>query len=361
MHDTDKRWKEFGEVIAGYCLDVQSGDKVMIAMHEVETFSLSLATYEAVIKLGGYPQVQMKSELLRRAFMKYGNENQYSWVPEIEIAGMKWADKYAGLRGAYNLDVFHDIPAKVLAKNQSVHGKVSTARWENTRWVITRVPNSSFAQQAGLDLETVTDMYFNSCLMDYKKLTKKWNSWANKLKKANKVHILGKKTDLKFSVEGCKWDVDGGLANIPGGEIFTTPINKTLNGYIYWENPGVLGGRFIHEMYVEWKDGRMVKASSSTNEDYLQMVLSTDEGASLLGEFAFGVNKGLTHFTNDIFWDEKIYGTIHIAFGRAYTGYGSDNKSAIHWDVVKDMRKEGKVFIDDMCIMNEGELLLDSI
>ncbi len=361
MNNTDKRWKKLGEVVAGYCLDVKPEDKVMIAMHEVETFPLALGTYEAAIRLGGYPQIQMKSELLRRAFMKYGTEKQYSWVPEIEMAGMRWADKYAGLRGAYNLNVYHDIPPEILAKNQSAHGKVSTARWENTRWLITRVPNEAFAQQAGLDFETVTDMYFNSCLMDYKMEIKKWNLWAEKLKKAERVRITGKKTDLSFSVKARKWIVDGGEINIPGGEILTSPINETLNGYIYLENPGVLGGRMIHDLFAEWKDGKLAKATSSTNEDYLNYILSSDKGASLLGEFAFGTNKGLTHFTNDLFWDEKIYGTIHIAFGRAYAGSGGDNMSAIHWDVVKDLRQEGEVYIDDKCVMSGGELLLDNL
>src|SRR4030042_5953408 len=167
MLSTDKRWKQMGEVLVNHCVQVKPGEKVYIAQHEEDTWPLALATYEAAIKAGGFPQIQMKSEYLRRAFMKYGTKEQYSWSPEIEIKAMEWADCYIALRGGFNLDLFHDIPADVLAENQHAHGIVSSARWKNTRWTLSRVPNEAFAQQAGLDLETITDLYFNASLLDY--------------------------------------------------------------------------------------------------------------------------------------------------------------------------------------------------
>ena len=314
----------------------------MIAQYEPETWPLALGTYEAAVKAGGYPQIQLKSEYLRRAFMKYGTEKQYAWLPELEKLGMEWADAYVALRGGYNLDIYHDIPADVLAVNQAVHGKVSSLRWQ--------------------DLETVTDMYFNSCLMDYTEGLREWELWTDKIKtKGNQlVHIKGKKTDLQFEVNGESWQASAVIRNIPGGEIFCGPVNtKNLNGTIYWENPGVLGGRLMPDMQVEWKNGKLTSANSSANEDYLNGILSSDAGASLLGEFAFGTNKYLTHFTNDILWDEKIYGTIHLAFGRSTPG--GNNDSAIHWDVVKEMRQEGEVSIDGVAVMKNGDLLLNQL
>ena len=364
MLDGDKRWKQFGDVLVNYCMEVKPGEKVMIAMHEPETWSLALATYEAVIQAGGFPQIQMKSEYLRRAFMKYGSEEQYSWAPEIEMMGMDWADCYAGLRGGYNLDIYHDIPADIIAKNQSAHGVVSANRTKKTRWVLSRIPNAAFAQQAGMDLETITDMFFDSVLVDYKTAFKKWDGWAKKLTDADQVHILGKKTDLKFSVKGVKWGADSAKGNIPGGEIATGVINPTLDGYIYFENPAVLGGQLMHDTYLEWKNGKFVKATSSTNQDYLHRILATDEGSNMLGEFAFGTNPGITKFTNDILWDEKIYGTIHIALGRSYDSYKSEaakNYSAIHWDIIKDMRQDGEVLIDGVTVLKDGKLLFDQI
>ena len=362
MFDTDKRWKQLGEVFINHCLKLKNGEKLMIAQYEPETWPLALGTYEAAVKAGGYPQIQLKSEYLRRAFMKYGTEKQYAWLPELEKLGMEWADAYVALRGGYNLDIYHDISADVLAVNQAVHGKVSSLRWQHTRWLLSRVPNAAFAQQAGLDLETVTDMYFNSCLMDYTEGLREWELWTDKIKtKGNQlVHIKGKKTDLQFEVNGESWQASAVIRNIPGGEIFCGPVNtKNLNGTIYWENPGVLGGRLMPDMQVEWKNGKLTSANSSANEDYLNGILSSDAGASLLGEFAFGTNKYLTHFTNDILWDEKIYGTIHLAFGRSTPG--GNNDSAIHWDVVKEMRQEGEVSIDGVAVMKNGDLLLNQL
>jgi aminopeptidase len=360
MLSTDKRWKQVGEVLINQCLKVKPGERVYIAQHEPETWSLALATYEAAIKAGGYPQIQMKSEYLRRAFMKYGTEAQYSWAPELEIKGTEWADCYAALRGGYNLDLFHDIPADVLAKNQLAQGVVSTARWKNTRWVLSRVPNEAFAQQAGLDLETITDLYFNASLLDYDAYTKKWNNWTAKLAGTSEAHVIGKNTDLRLSFKGRTWDTVVATINVPGGETYTAPILETVNGHIWFENPGVLGGKLMHDLYLEWKDGELIKASASTNEDYLHNIVKTDPGASKIGEFAIGLNDKLTLFTNDILWDENIMGTMHIALGRAYKNVGGTNESAIHWDIVKDLRKEGEFIIDGKPIIKDGKLLFDT-
>jgi aminopeptidase len=359
MLSTDKRWKQLGEVISSYCLEVQPGQKVIIAQYEPESWSLALATYEAVIKAGGFPQIQLKSEYLRRAFMKHGTEEQYSWVPELEVLSTEWADCYMALRGGYNLDIYHDIPANILSKNQQAHGKVSTARWKNTRWSLTRVPNEAFAQQAGLDLETVTDMYFDACLLDYDKDLNKWIDWTKKLEGTSEVHLTGKNTDLRISIKDRPWILPSARGNMPGSETFCSPRENTVNGHIYFENPGVLGGRLMHDLYLEWKDGNLVKATASSNEDYLQKILATDDGASKIGEFALGFNEKLTTFTNDILWDEKMYGTVHIAMGRAYARGGGTNESAIHWDIIKDLRQEGELKVDGKSILKDGHLQFD--
>jgi len=354
---TDKRWKKLGEVLANYCLEIQPGQKVAIAQYEVETWPLALALFEAAVKAGGFPQIQLKSEHLRRAFMKLGSEAQYSWAPELEIISTEWADCYAALRGGYNLDIYHDIPADVLAANQKAHGVVSSARWNNTRWVITRVPNAAFAQQAGLDLETVMDMYFNACLLDWEKERKRWVAWSKMLAGSEEVRMTGYKTDLRMSVKGRTWGEPDARFNLPGAEMDTSPIVESVNGYIYFENPGVLGGRQMNGMALEWKNGNLVKASASTNEDYLHQILATDPGASRVGEFSMGLNQNLTRFTKDIFWDEKMYGTAHIALGRADPRTGGKNPSIIHWDIVKDLRHEGEVIIDGRTVLKDGRLL----
>jgi len=361
MLSTDKRWKLMGELLINQCLEVKPGEKVLIAQYEPETWALALAAYEAAIKAKGFPQIQLKSEYLRRAFMKYGTEKQYSWAPEMEIKGMEWADCYLALRGGFNLDIYHDIPSEILAKNQHAHGIVSSARWKNTRWTLSRVPNEKFARQAGLDLETVTDIYFNASLLDYDSYLEKWRNWTAKLYGTSEAHLTGKNTDLRLSFKGCTWADPKITINVPGGETFTSPLVDTVNGHIYFENPGVLGGKLMHDLYLEWKDGELIKATASSNEDYLHKIIKTDKGASKIGEFAIGLNDKLTHFTNDILWDENIYGTMHIALGRAYKHTGGTNESAIHWDIVKDLRKEGELTIDGKTVLKEGKLYFDQM
>ena len=353
----DKRWKQLGDVLVNYSMKVQPGEKVMIAMVELESFPLMHAIYEATIKAGGFPQVQFLSEELNRLIVKYGSQQQIDWVPEIEMYGMQWADVYFGLRGAHNLNVLWDVPAEKLSALRRSMGKVSTARWEKTRWCLLRVPNASLAEQAGVDEETITDMWFNSCLLDWPKVSQEWQRWASELKKGKQIRVLGKETDLSFSVEGRGWHVADGESNMPDGEIATSPITGTEQGQIYFEFPGVLGGRLMHDMRLRWEKGELVEATSSTNQDFLTSIVNTDTGASKIGEFALGTNPEVTHFCKDILIDEKIGGTIHIALGRAYPATGGTNQSAIHWDIIKDMRQEGEIYLDGKLIFKNGKVL----
>lgn len=354
----DPRWERLGELVVNYSTGVRPGERVMIAMIEPETFPLVQSVYRSVIRAGGFPQVQFLSETLRRSLLRYGNKEQVSWTPEIEKAGMEWADVYIGLRGAHNLYELEDIPAAVLAANQKAAGIISTLRWEKTRWCLIRVPNESFAQAARTDVETVMDMFFDSCFLDWKKETETWKRWAAALEKGKEIRIAGKNTDLCFSVEGRRWVPFGGINNMPDGEIATAPVNGTENGRIYFEFPGVLSGRLIHDISLYWENGVLVRAESSTEQEFLRSILDRDEGAKAIGEFAFGTNPHVTRFCNDILIDEKTGGTIHIALGRAYPECGGTNKSAIHWDIIKDTRKEGTVYLDGKAVLENGAFRL---
>jgi aminopeptidase len=352
----DKRWKQLGRLMVEYSTAVKPNERVMISMSEVSTYPLVHGIYEAAVEAGAYPQVQFLSESLRNLVLRHGNAEQLSWVPEIEAHGMEWADVYFGLRGGYNLYEHAGICAERLAANQAAVGKVSGLRWQKTRWCLARVPNAVFAQQAETNLESIVDMFFEACFLDWEVESRKWQAQAAAFGQGSMVRIIGPETDLSFSVEGRKWQVFDGKINMPDGEIATAPVNETLNGQIYFEFPGVLGGRLVDGIRLGWKDGRLVEASSSTNQDYLHQVLRSDGGSSVLGEFAFGVNPRVDRFCKDILIDEKIGGTIHIALGRAYPECGGTNQSAIHWDLVKDLRHEGAVYLDGKAILEHGKL-----
>lgn len=355
----DPRWRQVADVLVGYSTAVQPRERVMIAMIELETIPLAHAVYEACVKAGALPQIQFLSEKLRHSLLKYGDAEQRGWRPEIEAYGMDWADVYFGLRGASDPRLMRDIPASALAENQRAQGEISTMRWQKTRWCLVRVPNAAMAESSGIDLGELEDMFFNACALDYERESAKWRASAETLRDSRTVRVIaGADTDLSFSVEGRQWLVFDGHINLPDGEIYTAPVNASLNGMIRFETPAVFGGKQIRDIRLEWRDGRLVHASASSNQDYLWRILRTDAGASRLGEFGIGLNPHIDRFCGDILFDEKIAGTIHIALGRAYPECGGVNQSSVHWDLVKDLRKGGSVIIDGELILVDGELLI---
>jgi aminopeptidase len=354
----DKRWLQLGHMLVNQAVEVKQGERVMISMSEIGSFDLARSVYEAVIKAGGFPQIQFLSEKLKHSLLKYGNEEQISWVPEIESMGMDWADVYIGLRGAYNFGELSDVSTERAVKQQAAMGIISSKRWEKTRWTLIRIPTEEFAVQAKVNFDTILDMFFNSCFVDFESERVKWTKFSQRLEKGKRVRIIANKTDLSFSVEGMKWVPALGGSNVPDGEIATAPRIETIDGYIYFENPGVLGGRLIPDITLRWEKGKFVSATSSSNQEFLTSIVNTP-GANTIGEFALGINREMNRFCNDILFDEKIYGTIHIALGRAYPMCNGTNQSSIHWDIVKDTRLPGsKVYLDEEIILEEGEYIL---
>lgn len=353
----DKRWIQLANILVNYSTKVQPGERVMISMRETHTLPLVKAVYQACIENGAYPQVQFLSDYLDRILMIDGNHEQITRVPDIEAYGMEWADVYFGLRGAHNLYEFSDVRPEVLADYRKVMGTISSLRWEKTRWVIVRVPNEDFAQQAETDVETITDLFFDACLQDWSAETLRWEKLADQLNQGSEFHLIAKGTDLRFSTRGRKWMVGDGRYNMPDGEIFTAPVEKSVNGYMAFEFPGVLGGRLVPNIKLKWENGELIQATASDNEDFLQQIISADEGAGKVGEFAFGTNYSIDRFCKDIFYDEKIGGTIHIALGRAYPICGGTNQSKIHWDIIKDTRLEGEVYMDGRKVFEKGKFL----
>ena len=354
----DKRWHQLADILVHYSTDVQPGERVMIAMKEVETLPLVRAVHEAAVKAGAYVQVQFLSDYLWHNELRYGKGKQVSWVPEIETQGMRWADVYFGLRGAHNLYQFADIDAQTLAAHRQAMGAVSAMRWQETRWCLVRVPNAAFAQQAQTDLDAVMEMFFAACLQDWPVVSRRWQGIADQLNRGSHVRLIGRETDLQFSMAGRRWAVADGRFNMPDGEIWTAPVNDTLEGHIHFEFPGVLGGRLVEGIRLAWRQGELVSATAASNQDYLLDILALDDGAKRLGEFAVGTNDAVDRFCNDILLDEKIGGTVHVALGRAYPEVGGTNQSAIHWDIVKDTRKEGEIYLDSAKIWEQGRFLI---
>lgn len=354
----DPRWQQLAEILVRYSTAIRPGERVLIGMQECATLPLVQAVYAEAVRAGALVQVLYQSETLRRALLCHGSDEQAAWVPEMEARGMEWADVYFGLRGAHNPYELADIPSERLALNQRAQGRISALRWAKTRWCLVRVPNAALAQQAETDLHTALDVFFAACLRDWAREGERMARLVAVLAQGSQVRLLGRDTDLTFSVAGRRWLVADGHMNMPDGEILTAPVEDSVEGHIYFELPGVISGQQVHDIRLEWRAGRLVHASASRNEALLRRVLESDEGASRVGEFAFGTNDGLTRQFKDLLLDEKIGGTVHLAVGRAYPECGGENKSDIHWDIVKDLRQEGEVYLDGKLVFAEGRFVI---
>ncbi|HLL50824.1 MAG TPA: aminopeptidase [Thermomicrobiales bacterium] len=355
----DPRWSQLGEILVNYSTRTGAGDRLLITMMEPETFPLSLAVYEHAVRVGAFPQVQFASAYMERVLLKYGNEELIARVPDLERAGMEWADTYIGLRGARNPYELTDIPSDRVALHKQAMGAISTSRNEQTRWVLVRVPNEAFAQAAGMSLEAMMGFFFNATLRDWVEESRRYRRLHDLFQAAERVRIVGCGTDLTFSTAGRTYVVGDGHINIPDGELYTAPVDDSAQGVISFEFPGSYAGQQITGIRLEFQDGEVVTATAKTGESFLQQVLAMDDGARRIGEFGVGVNFGIDRFVGDILFDEKIGGTIHLGLGRAYGECGGRNQSTLHWDIVKDLRGEGAIELDGRRVFENGRFLVD--
>lgn len=359
MLSTDPRWGELGRVLIEYSTRTQAGEKVVINMGEVETLPLVRAVYACAIEAGAFPFVQFTSAYLERELLRKGNKLQLDWVPEMELTGTDWADVYVGLRGARNPYEFAGIDEGRITAHRRALGQVSMARNERTRWVLVRVPNEALAQEAGTSLTEMIDFFFAATVRDWPKEVERYRTIQRTFAAASDVRITGVDTDIRFSTRDRVYEIGDGRHNMPDGEIYTAPVDDSAQGSVYFEFPGIYGGRKVNGIRLEFQEGRVVRATSDSNEGLLRELLAMDEGSSRLGEFGVGINYGITRFSNDILYDEKIGGTIHLALGRAYRECGGVNDSALHWDLVKDLRTNGTIRLDGQIVFENGRWAIE--
>jgi aminopeptidase len=231
-------------------------------------------------------------------------------------------------------------------------------------WTGTLHPTQAFAQDAEMSLREFEDFVYKGCLVHepdpikaWKKISREQQRIVDWLNKARKIHVVGPDTDLKLEVTGRKWVNCDGHQNFPDGEVFTGPIEDSLNGHIRYTYPACIYGREVEDVRLQFKDGKVVKATAAKNEEFLLKMLETDKGARYVGEFSFGTNYGIQRFTKNTLFDEKIGGTIHLAVGKGFPESGSKNKSAIHWDMVCDLRDGGEVRVDGTLFLKDGKIL----
>jgi len=205
-----------------------------------------------------------------------------------------------------------------------------------------------------MSLQEYENFLFKAVIQDWKKEAKKYNKWASYFKNTKNIRILSSDTDLTFSIKNRPMIIDDGKENMPGGEMFCAPQHLTTKGYIQFTYPAIRSGTEVSNIFLAFKNGKVTKATASKNEDFLKKMIKTDKGSSYLGELGIGLNKNINKFTKNLLFDEKQDKTIHLALGMAYKECLGTNKSALHWDIVKDM-KDSELILDGTVIQKNGK------
>lgn len=361
----DERIKKLAHGLVNYSCTVKPGEKVYINYFGSSTKDLARQLIKETYAAGGVPFVHHVDNTVLREILLGCSEEQIRLMTRLDCAEMSEMDCYIGVRGADNSAELSDVPDERMSLyetiyQQEVHHKI---RVPKTKWVVLRYPDYSMSQLSGTSLEAFEDFYFDVCTLDYSKMAKAMEPLVDLMNKTDRVRLIAPGTDLSFSIRGIPAIPCAGHMNIPDGEVYTAPVRDSVNGVISYNTPSIYQGFTFENICLEFKDGKIINATSNNNER-INRVFDTDEGARYVGEFAIGVNPYVTEPMKDILFDEKICGSIHFTPGNSYDDAPNGNHSAIHWDLVLIQRADhggGEIWFDDVLIRKDGRFVLPQL
>jgi len=358
--------KNLSKLLIDYSLKVKPGQLISIN-GGLESVSLVKELYREIILRGAHPIYNISFEDQSYIFYKNANKEQLEFISPIaqtralNINGSIYIDSELNTKELTNVDASKiatfkksNQPLRDIFNEREVKG--------DYKWVVCPFPSLALAQDAEMSLEEYEEFVFNACGLYEKNPIEHWtitsrnqNTYLKQLEGAKTIRIVhSDDTDLTMNVEGRKFINCDGTCNMPDGEIYTSPIENSVNGKIYFDFPACYNGVEVDGVRLEIKDGIIINATANKNEKFLLDMIAMDEGSKFIGEFAFGLNYGITKHSKNILFDEKIGGTIHLAIGAGYPDAGGVNKSGLHWDIVKQMKNGGKVFKNDILIYENG-------
>ncbi len=361
----DERNKKLASTLVNYSCALKPGEKVLIEAKGSGAIPLVDEVVKEVYRVGALPFVEYNVESTERLLHKGIKEEQLKLMAEWGTARMNAMDAYMRISAPNNTSELSDVPPE----NQDIISRIFYKpvhfgiRIPSTKWVVLRYPTPNMAQMAKMSLESFEDFYYDVCTLDYRKLSEAMNPLVELMERTDKVRVVGKDLDLSFSIKGMKAVKCDGDRNIPDGEIYTAPIKDSVNGYITYNTPSESKGFTFSDIHFEFKDGRIVKATSNDTER-LNKILDTDDGARYIGEFSIGVNPYILKPMLDTLFDEKIMGSFHLTPGNCYKEADNGNESAIHWDLVFIQTPEyggGEIYFDDVCIRKDGRFVLPEL
>jgi aminopeptidase len=367
---TDLRIEKLAEVLVNYSTEVQPGDKVLVTGHTLAE-PLLRAVYTKALQAGGHPLLLPSLPGTEELLYRYGSDEQLQHVPAPVKLITETYDVRINVRGQANTKSLSNVdPSKMVLRSQA-HTELTKTFMQRSasgalRWVSTLFPTNAYAQDAEMSLGEYEDFVYGACLPNLDDPVGYWrefSAWQQKivdwLEGREHVRVVGPNTELQLSIAGRTFINSDGKKNMPSGEVFTGPVEDSVEGHVTFSYPAIYQGREVTGVQLWFEGGAVVKASAEKNEEFLLKTLDTDEGSRYVGEFAIGTNEGIQRFTSQILFDEKINGSFHMAMGAGYPETGSKNESAIHWDMICDLRQGGRIWVDDVVLYENGKFVID--
>jgi aminopeptidase len=365
----DQRAEALAQILVRYSTKVREGD-VCVVQGTTTAEPLVQAIYEEVLRAGGLPILQMSTEEAMSAFYSLASDEQLDWVPPTS----QWAVENADVRIAVMADANTRAlsgadPKKQIRAQKARQPLMETSMRRSAegdyRWSLTLFPTHAYAGEAGMSLSQYEDFYYDACLATDADPVTAWQRQSAEVNRLSEwitgkeeVHVVGPGTDIKLGVAGRTWIPCTGEHNMPDGEFFTGPIEDSVEGEVAFSFPATYGGREVAGVRLRFEGGKVVDASAERGEAFLIETLDTDEGARRLGELGIGTNYGIATGTKEILLDEKIGGTVHMAVGMSYPESGGQNQSAVHWDMVCDLRAGGVITVDGEELQRDGRFIV---
>ena len=348
----DSRVEHHAKILVEWSTEVKKGDMVVIRATP-ESHDLAVAVHKEVAKAGGSTVTLMASEEMSRAFYDGADDETLQVFPKHMKALAEQADVYISLGAPMNTKALAGVDPKRMMITSKVHQKISDIILSK-RWCGTVHPCRTLAQQAGMSMNEYQDFVYGATLIDWEKESKSMYLIKEHLEKHKDIRYVGPETDLYAKTKGRIWIASDGKHNMPSGEVFTAPIENSVEGHIHFDIPFMQQGKVIEGVRLKFEKGEVVDYSAEKEERTLKEIIEIDEGARRLGEMAIGTNRGIKRYTLNMLFDEKIGDTIHCALGRAYKDCNGVNESAVHVDMIKSMI-EGEITAGDEVIYSKGK------
>ena len=364
----DPRVQKLAHLLVHYSTEVKPGERVQL-IGSPASEPLLRELYREILRVGAHPIVRMRLSDQDYHFYALAQDSELDYTDPLQLHEVENIDVSIRAFPDENPHALTSVdPAKKqrrLRASKPITERF-VQRWSEgrLRWVGSAYPTEALAQEAKLSLEEFARFVFEAGRLDepnpaayWKAVSARQQKLCDRLKQCSTIRYQGLDTDLTFSCAGRNWINCDGKLNFPDGEVFTGPVENSVNGAIRFTFPGIFHGQEIEDIYLRFKDGKVQEARAAKGQDLLQKLLQTDEGASGVGEIAIGTNDQIRRFSKNMLFDEKMGGTIHLAVGMGIPGSGSKNVSALHWDMLKDMRQGGEIYADGALIYRDGRFI----